>query len=131
MITGAVNRNVEPTIRLTVRGPDDEQQLEAIVDTGFTGFLTLPPSFIATLELPRLCLGRAELANGMIDLFDIHEATVLWDGQPRSVEAESADTDVLVGMALIAGLHLHVHAVEDGTVLISSDSEPTTPATVR
>ena len=37
----------------------------------------------------------------MIDLFDIHEATVVWDGQHRTVEAESVNTDVLVRMALI------------------------------
>jgi clan AA aspartic protease len=130
MITGIVNRDIEPTIRLTVRGQGNEQELEAIVDTGFTGFLTLPPAVIATLGLPRLCRGRAELANGTIDLFDIHEATVVWDGTARTVEAESADTDVLVGMALIKGSHLHMHAVDGGAVVIRNDAELATSATV-
>lgn len=52
MITGVVNVNREAVIRLVVAGPSGQQQeIEAIVDTGFTGFLTLPPALIAALGL--------------------------------------------------------------------------------
>jgi predicted aspartyl protease len=45
MITGVVNANREATMRLVVTGPDGQQvDTEAIIDTGFTGFLTLPPA---------------------------------------------------------------------------------------
>jgi clan AA aspartic protease len=126
MITGVVSDNLEPTIRLAVRGQHKELEVEATVDTGFNGFLTLPPSTIADLGLPRLCLGRAELANGTIDLFDIHEATVIWDGRLLTVEAESANTGALVGMGLLRGFHLQVHAVEGGAVVIHGDALPAT-----
>ncbi len=39
MMTGVVNANREATIRLVVIGPSGQQQeIEAIIDTGFTGF---------------------------------------------------------------------------------------------
>ena len=47
MITGMVNANREAAIRLLVRGPQGHQrEIEAIIDTGFTGFLTLPPLLV-------------------------------------------------------------------------------------
>jgi predicted aspartyl protease len=60
MITGMVNANREATIRLVVSGPSGQQQeIEAIIDTGFTGFLTLPPALIQALGLAWLCRNRA------------------------------------------------------------------------
>ena len=43
MISGEVTDLLEATLSLTVFGPDDQSEsLDAIIDTGFTGFLTLP-----------------------------------------------------------------------------------------
>jgi hypothetical protein len=51
-----VNANREATIRIVVSGPSGQQQeIEAIIDTGFTGFLTLPPALIQALGLAWLC----------------------------------------------------------------------------
>lgn len=102
MITGVVNANREATIRLVVIGPSGQQQeIEAIIDTGFTGFLTLPAVLIAALGLPWLCRQPGILADGSVDVFDVYTATVLWDGLPRTVEVEAADTEPLVGMSLL------------------------------
>lgn len=55
MITGIVNANLEATIRLTIMGPAGQpHEIEAIIDTGFTGFLTLPPTLVSILGLPYL-----------------------------------------------------------------------------
>jgi predicted aspartyl protease len=52
MITGNVNTNREALITLTVLGKNQQfQKIIAVVDTGYTGFLTLPSSVIKTLEL--------------------------------------------------------------------------------
>lgn len=53
MITGVVNARYEATIRLSVRDVHGQvQQIEAILDTGFSGSLTLPPATIHSLDLP-------------------------------------------------------------------------------
>ena len=121
MITGTVNTNREASLLLRVRGPlGQEQEIEAIIDTGFNGFLTLPPVLVAALGLPRLGRGRAVLANGSEELFDIYEATVIWDGHPRTVELDAANTAALVGMSLLYGHDLRIHVVEGGRVTIEA-----------
>lgn len=53
MITGVVNVNGEAVVRIVV-GDLGKQRVvvDAIIDTGYTGFLTLPPYTIAELNLP-------------------------------------------------------------------------------
>jgi clan AA aspartic protease len=121
VIVGSVNSYREAIIRLVVSGPlGQEQEIDAVVDTGFTGFLTLPLSLIATLNLPFRRRGRAVLADGSESLFDIYEARVLWDGQPRRVAIDAVDTDSLVGMALLSGYELTIQAVVGGRVSIKA-----------
>lgn len=121
MISGSVNAYREASIHLVVRGSrGQEQEIKAVVDTGFTGFLSLPPALITALGLPFRRRGRAVLGDGSEILFDIYEATVLWDGQQRRVAIDSADTDPLVGMALLYGYELTVQAVVGGRVSIKA-----------
>ena len=124
MITGVVNSDYEAIIRLTIRGPTErEQEIDAIIDTGFNGFLTLPPPGIAELELIRLSRGRALLANGSEELFDIYGVTVLWEDQPRYVEADAVDTTPLVGMSLLDGYGLTIHVAQGGRVVIQAPGQ--------
>jgi predicted aspartyl protease len=51
MIVGVVQGR-EARIRLTIRGTrGKEQVIDAVVDSGYTGWLTLPPATIAALGL--------------------------------------------------------------------------------
>ena len=120
MIIGTVNPDREATICLPVRGQDQrEQEIDAVIDTGFNGFLTLPPAVIVALDLAFIGRGRAILANGSEDLFDIHEATVVWGDQTLAVEAEAADTGPLVGTSLLYGHDLNIHMVDGGVVTVA------------
>ena len=120
MITGVVTSFHQATIRLIVRGPTGQaQEIEAVIDTGFDGALSLPPADIAALGLPWRHRGRA-LADGTTSRFDIYEATVLWDGTPRRVAVDAADIDPLVGMRLLDGYELTVQAIVGGQVLIQA-----------
>ena len=121
MITGVVNANREATIRLVVHGANGQsQEIEAVIDTGFTGFLTLPSSLIALLGLSWLGRQQAMLADGVVRLFDVYRATVIWDGQLRTVETDSADTEPLLGMGMIYGHDLRIQVVSGGTVTIEA-----------
>jgi clan AA aspartic protease len=121
MITGVVTRFHQATIRLTVRGPaGQEQTLEAVIDTGFDGALTLPPALITGLGLPWRRRGRALLADGNESLFDVYEATVVWDGTPRRVAVDAVDIDALVGMRLLDGYELLVQVVVGGQVIVKA-----------
>ena len=119
MIIGAVNAQTAATIRLPVRAADGrEQEIEAILDTGFNGSLTLPPAVIAGFGLRWRTRGLVMLGNGTEDHCDISGATVIWDGRPRNILVEAADTDPLVGMALLYGHDLHMQVMEGGRVVI-------------
>jgi predicted aspartyl protease len=67
MITGTVNPLQEARIPLTVRGPGGhEEDIEAVIDTGFTGWLTLPPALIAAMGLTWRGRDSAILADGRL-----------------------------------------------------------------
>ena len=52
MISGVVTDDRQAVIHLTVRGPaGQEQEIEAIIDTGFDGSLSLPSSIVVQLGL--------------------------------------------------------------------------------
>lgn len=118
MITGFIPDARRPLIRLTVLGPHGEQEVDAIIDTGFDGWLTLPFSTIIKLGLPWRQRGRALLADGTETVFDIYDGTVVWDGQPRRVAIDRADTDPLLGMRMLHGYELKVQVVNGGEVTI-------------
>jgi clan AA aspartic protease len=121
MIHGVVNADREAIIRLLVRGPTGlQQRIKAVVDTGFDGWLSLPPALIAALRLPWLRRGHAVLANGRVTVFNIHEGTVIWDRRRRLIHVDEADTAPLVGMALLEGYELRVQVRRRGTVAIQA-----------
>ena len=119
MMTGVVNTDLEALLRLTVRDAGGSpRDVEAVIDTGFNGFLTLPPALIAALGLPWLCRQQGQLADGSLLAFDVYVATVDWHGQPRSVEVEAADAQPLLGMAMMQGSELRMQVVPGGSVAI-------------
>jgi clan AA aspartic protease len=119
MITGAVTADREATIRLSVRGPNgNEHAIDAVVDTGFDGWLSLPPLLVSHLGLLWRRRGRALLADGGESVFDIYEATVIWDGHPRRVPVDEVNTAPLIGMALLEGYELTVQVRSGGNVNI-------------
>jgi clan AA aspartic protease len=119
MIIGVVNNFREAVIRLVVSGPAGQrQEIEAVIDTGFTGSLSIPSTLISLLNLPFRRRGRALLADGSETIFDTYEAGLLWDGQVHRVAVDEADTDPLVGMSLLYNHKLTVEIVVGGKVII-------------
>jgi predicted aspartyl protease len=89
-----------------------------VIDTGHTASLTLPPTLIATLGLRWKSIGRGILGDGSECLFDVYAGKVMWDGKERRVLVDEADTDPLVGMALLGGYELKMQIRARGKVAI-------------
>ncbi len=121
MIEGVVNAAYEPVIALAVQGQSGQSRdIEAVVDTGFNGFLTLPTTLVSELGLPFVSIGRATLADGSEIAYDVYGATVLWDGQALYVEADAANSTPLVGMMLLDGQDLNIQVRDGGRVVIQA-----------
>lgn len=121
MIQGFVSSRREAMLSLVIGNTNKKRQvIDAVIDTGFNGFLTLPATIIATLELPWNASDIVTLGDGSETLFDLYAATVIWDGQYREVDIAESETEPLVGMALLYGYRLQIDAVEGGIVRIEA-----------
>jgi clan AA aspartic protease len=117
MITGIVNVDFEPIIPLSICGSDGKVYTQdAIVDTGFNGWLSLPPDLIAQLNLKWKRRGRAVLGDGSECVFNVYEAILVWDGNFLTIPIDEADSEPLVGMSLMEGYQLIVQVFEGGPV---------------
>ena len=119
MITGYVNSNLDAMISLPVYGSQGlTHEIEAVIDTGYSGYLALPSAIIATLGLSSVGLGYLTLADGSEVYSALCAATIDWDGQERVIEVDSLETEALVGMALMEGYDLGVRVKVGGRVTI-------------
>ncbi|GJD15427.1 hypothetical protein RIVM261_003830 [Rivularia sp. IAM M-261] len=75
MITGKVI-DYEAIIRISICDSSGQvYDRDAIIDTGFDGWLSLPSAFITMLGLAWKRRGTAELADGSQSIFNVYEAT--------------------------------------------------------
>jgi len=118
MITGRV-ANREAIVELEVLGPSQAlRRIETVIDTGYNGHITLPPSLISALGLPFAGHRRGRLADGSVTVLDIYLATLIWHGPTREVLVSQAAGTPLLGMGLLQGCRLTVDAFENGDVTI-------------
>ncbi len=121
MILGVVNAAHEAVVTLSLQDTDGRtRDIEAVVDTGYSGFLTLPPTLVDELGLPFAYMGQAFLANDAEVDFDVHYVTVLWDGRPRDIEADATGSTPLVGMLLLDRHNLSIEVETGGSVVIQA-----------
>ena len=121
MIEGVVNAAYEAVVTIPVQGPAGlSWEVEAVIDTGFNRFLTLPPALVAELDLPFVTSGKVTLADGSQASFEVYEVTVLWDGQPRDVYTYASDSMPPVGMLLLDDHDLSIQVRDGGRVVIQA-----------
>jgi clan AA aspartic protease len=121
MMNGIVDQNCEATIRLVVSNESKKTQgIDAVIDTGFTGFLTLPLTVINNLNLRLYSREEGTLGDGSTCIFDVYSGLVIWDGEYRYIDVNAAETDPLVGMSLLYGYRMQLDAIEGGTVTIQA-----------
>jgi clan AA aspartic protease len=120
VIVGAVNTAGDAIIPIRVRGPAGAATgVEAVVDTGFNDWLTLPAVRIDALGLELREAARFVLANGALVSAGLYAAEVQWHGEWRRVLVVGMEGGPLVGMAMLAGSHLGIDVIEQGRVQVS------------
>jgi clan AA aspartic protease len=119
MIGGTVNAEREAIISLTVIGDSGYKvRLDAVVDTGYNGWLTLPSELIAELGFAWQGRCNSLLADGSETSVDYYGGAVLWDRRHRHINVDSFDSTPLIGMALLEEHELNIQARRGGSVTI-------------
>lgn len=119
MITGLINADREALLRLAVYDQDGlAQEIEAVIDTGFSGYLTLPEVVVQTLGLAFHSQTLVTLSDGSMRVLQKYEASIVWDGQDRDVLVLAVEGGVLIGMALLEGSEVVLRVIDGGAVTI-------------
>jgi predicted aspartyl protease len=75
--------------------------IEATIDTGFTGFVGLPAAVIKAHSFDHLGKRLVTLGDGSVVGLSQYGAHVLWHGTPRLVILSESNSGAVVGMALL------------------------------
>ncbi len=109
----------EAILPLTVIGSSGVRtEVEATVDTGFTGSLCLPLDVVHSLSMPFVGRGVAVLADGSTMETSYHRARVLWHEREIAVQVLVTEGGPLVGMTLLRGSVLTVAVSPGGEVTV-------------
>ncbi|MEO1522384.1 MAG: clan AA aspartic protease [Cyanobacteria bacterium J06633_2] len=120
MMQGIVNQSCEAVLPVVAKSSTTTQLVDAVIDTGFSGFLTLPSNIIDALDLTWKGRDVATLGDGASCIFDVYIANVIWDGQYRKIDINESETVPLIGMRLLRGYDLRIQTIEGGIVMIEA-----------
>lgn len=121
MMNGVVSPSCEAMIRFAIGNSNGRMQvIDAVIDTGYTGFLSVPHEIIVALSLPWTGIDRVTLGDGSDTTFEVYSGRVIWDGEYRDIPINQSETDPLVGMKLLYGYDLRIQTVIGGTVTIEA-----------
>ena len=124
MIRGVLNDDREPMVVVEISNGDGAfHSIEALLDTGFSGDLTLPPDTVSRLGLEYENRTPLHLAGGQEIESAVHLGFVKWLGQERKINVLAMEGQPLLGMTLLAGCKITIHARPGGEALIEEDRE--------
>ena len=113
-----------PKAELDIAGPKgDQEHVTALVDTGFTEWLTLPPETIEQLGLNRVSEETLTFGNLTRQAIDVYEVHIFWISEWFTVLAHELPGEPAIGMELLRGHRLEFDALRDADV----DVEPVIP----
>ena len=119
MISGKVNSQREAIVAVSLLDAGGaEQPIDAVLDTGFTGELTLPAKLIDDLKLEFFGSRRAVLGDGNEVLMDNYFGSIMWHGRVRRIVVLESEGGPLVGMELLEGSELSLRVEPGGPVLV-------------
>ena len=119
---GIVTDAREAVLRVSVVGKGGTEAFDFIVDTGFTGFLSLTRDEIDALDLVPGPESLFTFANGHETPLVTYEAKVNWDGKLRRVKVVPLTAARLIGMNLLSGATVTFEACPNGALEIETDT---------
>jgi clan AA aspartic protease len=120
MIRGSVNARSEAVVRIRFRGPEGAiREINAVVDSGYTGSLTLPPQVVSDLGLVRQSGGKAVLADGTVRDIDYFPAEIEWHDGWRPLLVSAVSGGPLLGMRMMSNHDLRIRVRPGGSVEIA------------
>lgn len=105
---------------MEVRGTAGQRlAVEAVIDSGYSGTITLQPHVVRYLGLQDIGVAEIELADGSTAYVYAYEAVVLWHDEEIKLEVAAADVPSLLGTGLLAENVLNVSFTPGGDVSIA------------
>jgi clan AA aspartic protease len=84
-------------------------EVEAWIDTGFTGELVLPQDQIVALGLPHSAVVTAELGDGSATVLEVYSCLIEWFGHVQQIEViANTGTSPLLGVGVLHGHRLTI-----------------------
>ena len=120
MISGQVNLMRQPTITVVlIDGDSRHRAIEARLDTGFSGDLTLPQTAIAQLGFPVATRsGHYTIGSGAMATFTAYEGRMQWRNDVRNIVVLESEILPVVGVGLLWENNLSVDFIIGGDVAI-------------
>jgi predicted aspartyl protease len=103
MKIGTVDASGEALVPLTVEGLGSEGQqhdIVALLETGFDGFLALPPTLIEALDLEQVSREQYMTASGAVHFTGVYEAVVVFGERRLGVGEIVEAAEPLVGVGV-------------------------------
>ena len=111
--------NLHALLPVTFRFSDRlDITIEFVVDTGYTGYLSLPLDVILSMKLPFEYDLPANLADDSEILVPVHAATILWNGVEVTTRVLAVGRRPLLGTAMLDGHELLAQFAEGGLVTV-------------
>ena len=119
MIRGRLDAQWQARALVNLRSADGEyEDFETVLDTGFSGHLTLPRAILLRLGWELEYQTNVVLANNVRGRLNTWNGQILWHGQRRSIPVLEADGAPLLGMRLLRDSQLTILVRIGGDVLI-------------
>jgi len=135
---GYLAANGHPHIKIKIWGIAQEfaQEFEAMIDTGFTGFLSIPLTAAFPLALTLFGTTNYELADGTVSPKLLGWGTISLDDETANgiIVLEPKSTGLIVGMQFLKNLNKALFLSKGGVWLLDESTidaaaqKPTTPA---
>lgn len=120
MIEGRVTSDLAPALKLTLVGVGPrEVDIDADVDTCFTGDISLPIERILNLGWPFWDEDFVTLGDGRDIKMKFYRGIVMWRGQPKIVKVLASESTPLLGRRLVEGNEVNIQFKRGGSVSIS------------